>query len=53
VSNAPEDDEGLSAYGDAFDVAARVPTLTGVAIALIAAGIVWVWRRLFIRGSRT
>ncbi len=43
-------DEDLSAYGDAFDVAPRVPTLTGAVVAAIATAFVCAWRR-FVRHS--
>jgi hypothetical protein len=40
---APSASEGLGAYGDAVDLAARVPTLMGVVLATIAAAFVSVW----------
>ena len=41
---AADDDASLSAYGDAVDVVARVPTLTGAVVAAIAVGLVWTWQ---------
>jgi hypothetical protein len=46
ANDTRDDEQGLSAYGDAFDVVARVPTLAGAAVAAIAAALVWLWRRL-------
>lgn len=36
----------LGGYGDAVDMAAKVPTLAGVICALAACTLVWAWRRL-------
>jgi hypothetical protein len=48
------EDDGLSAYGDAFDLAARAPTLLGVVLAVVASAMVWAWRRLVrTQASRT
>jgi hypothetical protein len=40
------DASALGSYGDAVDMAVKVPTLTGVLIALAAATLVWSWRTL-------
>jgi hypothetical protein len=40
------DGAALGGYGDALDMAGKVPTLTGVLVALAAAGLVWMWQRL-------
>jgi hypothetical protein len=34
----------LGAYGDAVEMAVRVPTLTGVLFALVTITVVWAWR---------
>jgi hypothetical protein len=36
----------LGGYGDAVDMAAKAPTLTGVLVALVAGSFVWAWQRL-------
>jgi hypothetical protein len=41
-----DDEAALAGFGDALDLAARVPTLTGAVLALIGAGLVWGWQRL-------
>jgi hypothetical protein len=48
-----DDNEGLSAYGDAVDLAARVPTLMGALVAGIAAGLVYAWRWAWRKRQRT
>ncbi|MCA1672165.1 MAG: hypothetical protein LC799_08170 [Actinobacteria bacterium] len=41
------DDEAASVgYGGAADLVAKVPTLSGAALALVGAGLVWAWQRL-------
>jgi hypothetical protein len=42
----PNDEAALRDYGDAVDLAVKVPTLTGVVVALVAASFVWAWQRL-------
>jgi hypothetical protein len=41
-----EKDAALGSYGDAVDMAAKVPTLAGVVVALAAVTMIWVWRKL-------
>jgi hypothetical protein len=47
-ANGPgdSDESELAAYGQAVDVAAHVPTLSGAIAAVAVAGVVWVWRQL-------
>jgi hypothetical protein len=40
-----ESEAGLGEYGDAVDMAIKVPTLAGVIVALFVVAIVWAWRR--------
>jgi hypothetical protein len=40
----------LGAYGDVVDMAVKVPTLSGVLVALAAGTFVWVWHHI---GRRT
>jgi hypothetical protein len=40
-----ESEVGLGEYGDAVDLAVKVPTLTGVIVALVIAALVWAWRK--------
>jgi hypothetical protein len=41
-----ESDADLAAYGQAVDVAAHVPTLSGAIAAGVVAGLVWIWRQV-------
>jgi hypothetical protein len=41
-----QDELALGSYGDAVDMAVKVPTLTGFLVALAAATFVWAWRQL-------
>jgi hypothetical protein len=51
-ANGPgdSDESELAAYGQAVDVAAHVPTLSGAIAAVAVVAVVWVWRQL--RGGR-
>jgi hypothetical protein len=46
-SDDVDDNATLVAYGDAVDLAARVPTLMGAALATIAASVVWARKGLW------
>jgi hypothetical protein len=51
IEMSPDQDEvdteaALGSYGDAVDMAAKIPTLGGVALALVVGGFVWAWQRL-------
>jgi hypothetical protein len=41
-----ETDTELAAYGQAVDVVAHVPTLSGAIAAAGVAGLVWIWRQI-------
>jgi hypothetical protein len=40
-----ESEAGLGEYGDAVDMAIKVPTLSGVLVTLFVAALVWAWRK--------
>jgi hypothetical protein len=41
-----ETETDLAGYGQAVDVAAHVPTLSGAIVAAGVAGLVWIWRQV-------
>jgi hypothetical protein len=43
---ADHDEIALGGYGDAVDLAVKVPTLPGIIVALISATVVFAWRQL-------
>jgi hypothetical protein len=45
----PADQATLGGHGDAVDMAAKVPTLSGFLVALAAGAFVWIWHRLSVR----
>jgi hypothetical protein len=45
----PADQADLPSYGDAVDMAAKVPTLSGFLVARAAGTFVWLWHRLSVR----
>jgi hypothetical protein len=45
----PADQAALGGYGDAVDMAAKVPTLSGFLVALAAGTFLWLWLRLSVR----
>jgi hypothetical protein len=45
-SDESETDTELAAYGQAVDVVAHVPTLSGAIAAAGVAGLVWIWRQI-------
>ena len=44
-----DSEAALRGYGDAVDMAAKVPTLSGFLVALAAGTFVWAWRQLRLR----
>jgi hypothetical protein len=52
-TNQNDTNAALGGYGDAVDMAAKVPTLTGVLVALAAASFVWAWQKLRRRRRAT
>jgi hypothetical protein len=46
TSDEADTNAALGGYGDAVDVAVKVPTLTGAIVALAAGTLVWAWRWL-------
>jgi hypothetical protein len=51
--NQAESDADLGGYGDAVDMAVKVPTLSGFVVALVAGTLIWAWHQFRQRRAAT